>query len=397
MMKIGEKILWLRVKRYVARHKPLLVGVTGSFGKTMTKDAIAKALSRHHRVRASRESYNTPIGVALSILGVERARSRFGWVRLLASSRFRELAEDPEPDVLVLELGADRPGDIDFFARELPFRVGVITGVGSAHLEYFVEKENVAHEKMSLALSLSREGIAVLNFDDPLVREMASHITRARVVSYGTREDADVRLVRAHRLGVKGFAVEIDSAGVRIEGTVPHIAARHQLMSIMAALAVAHALGLDVQKAFGRVRELTSPPGRMQVLPGKGGAIILDDTYNAPPEAVVAALNTLGSMQGKRKIAILGDMLELGAHAIAWHKDVGRQVAAIADVFVGVGPTMKHAQASALTSGEKIDCHHFDDSRDAGTWLAPFLKEGDIVLVKGSRAMRMEYVVQRLT
>lgn len=425
--KIGEGVLWLRAMTYLKQHKPLLIGVTGSYGKTMTKEAIALALHGKKRIRVSRESYNTPVGVALSILGMKAAQDRVGWVRLLAGSRVRETIVDPEPDTIVLELGADRPGDIDFLAQKLPFQVGVVTGVGSAHLQYFIEKENIAHEKMSLIVSLPKEGYAVLNIDDPLVRSMADH-TRAKIVWFGTGEGAHIRLIRAERLGIQGFAIEVEVDGKRFECSVPNIVGRHQLSSILAALVVARVLEVDIPQALDRVKNLVPPAGRLRMLDGKGGSVILDDTYNAPPEAVVSALTTLDALKSKasqgsepkgRTIAILGDMLELGAHSIPWHADIGRMVAKVADVFVAVGPNMKHAQAAALQgeslranlattggprpdgraalpSAHRVDTHHFEDSRDVGKWLADFLREGDIVLVKGSRDMHMEEVVRRL-
>lgn len=392
---VGERVLWDRAQRYVDKYTPTLIGVTGSYGKTLTKEAIALALKDSRHVRASHKNYNTPMGVALSVLGVHAAATRMGWLKLLTSSKVREVGEQREPDTIVLELGADRPGDIDFLAQQLPFKVGVVTAVGSTHLEFFTSKEMVAHEKMSLVVTLPADGVAVLNVDDPLVAQMAEH-TKARVITFGESPQANVRLVRATRTGIQGFAVEIAVHGKSHEVSVPHVVGRHQLMSILAALAVAEALEIPIRTALQNVRQLKAPAGRMRVFAGRNRSTIIDDSYNASPESMQAALKTFATLEARRKIAILGDMLELGSQSIQWHAAVGEQVADIAGVFVAVGQQMKHAQAAALEQSLPIDTHHFEDSRDVGKWIADHLAPGDLVLIKGSRGMHMEQVVERL-
>ena len=383
----------MRASDFVRKYKPLLIGVTGSTGKTLTKEAIALALKDDRRVRASHGNYNTPIGVALSVLGVQAAADRRGWMRLLTGSLLREIGEK-EPDTIVLELGADRPGDIDALVQKLPFTIGVVTNIGSAHLDYFGSKEMVAHEKMSLLVSLPGNGTAIMNADEPLVMAMKDHI-QAKAIFFGEAGHADVRLGRAQRVGLKGFSGEVQVQGTSYEFFLPHILARHQITSFLAALAVARALKVDIRQAIGNLRSLTPPPGRMRIFDGLKGSIIIDDSYNASPEATLAALKTLAALPGRRKIAILGDMLELGPKSIYWHNQVGGKVAEVAHVFVAVGEEMRRAQAKALET-KGIDTHHFPASRDVGKWLRDHLKEGDVVLVKGSRAMAMEKVVERL-
>lgn len=393
MKALARRVLWLRASDFVGKYKPLLIGVTGSTGKTLTKEAIALALKDDRRVRASHANYNTPVGVALSVLGVQAAADRRGWIRLLTGSLLREMAEK-EPDTIVLELGADRPGDIDALVQKLPFTIGVMTNIGSAHLDYFGSKEMVAHEKMSLLVSLPEDGVAVMNADDPLVLAMQDYV-RAKTVFFGEAQHVDVRLARAQRAGTKGFSGEVHVQGTPYEFFLPHIVARHQLTSFLAALAVTHALQVDIRRAIGNLRSLTPPPGRVRLFEGLHHSTIIDDTYNASPESTLAALRTLESLPGRRKIAILGDMLELGPKSFYWHNQVGGKVAEVTHVFVAVGEEMRRAQAKALEAGG-VDTHHFQTSRDVGKWLRDHLKEGDVVLIKGSRAMAMEKVVERL-
>lgn len=393
MKYLGQKVLWLRARDYLKRYQPLLIGVTGSTGKTLTKEAIALALKDHRHVRVSPQSYNTPIGVALSILGVSAPYSRWGWVRLLSRSLVREVSR-PEPDTIILELGADRPGDIGFLVKQARITIGVVTNISSTHLRLFTSKEMVAHEKMALITSLPRDGFAILNQDDPLVAHMHTH-TPATVIWYGTSRETHIGLVRAERLSTGGFALEVTVNGQHYELSLRNIIARHQLGSVLAALAIASALKISTKQAIANLQNLIPPPGRMRLFVGKRGSGLIDDSYNASPEATLAALQTLKELPGRRKIAILGDMLDLGSETISWHEKIGEQAASIADIFIGVGQQMRHAQARALRT-QNVDCHHFEDSRDVGKWLIDFLRPGDLVLIKGSRAMHMEHVTKRL-
>ena len=401
MKKLGKLILWQRASDYVKRYHPKLIGITGSTGKTMTKEAIALALGDNPALRISPLSYNTPIGVALSILGIKRQATTAGWLRLLVGSRTKELIEK-EPNIIVLELGADRPGDIDFFARKLPFTIGVITNVRSTHLRLFVNKEMVAHEKMSLIADLPKDGYAILNADDTLVADMAKH-TKANVIYFGEADRADVRLRRAQRLTNLGFACELLIQGRVYELHLPAIIARYQLTNILAALSVVVAIKGNINQAIKRLPKLVPPPGRMRLLKGVNNSRLIDDSYNASPESTLAALNTLAELplqsaasKKPRRIAILGDMLDLGGVSVKWHKKIGRHAADIADVLVMVGENMRHAGASALKTNDATDIHHFDNSRNVGKWLKDYIHAGDLVLIKGSRDMHMEEVVKRL-
>lgn len=393
MKQLGQRILWQRARDYLNRYRPLIIGIAGSTGKTMTKDAIKLSLEADLHVRAAAGSYNTPIGVALNLLGLTARQARRHWIRLLAGSRIKELTEE-EPNLIILELGADRPGDIDFLANKLPFTIGVVTNVQSTHLRLFSNLDMVAHEMMSLVVDLPPTGHAVLNADDPQVSGMVEH-SRAPAIFFGEGKGADVRLLRAQRLNSHGFACEIAIAGAIHELHLPHVVARHQLSNVLAALAVAVALEANIKEAFRRLPALLPPPGRMRLLAGRNGSRLLDDSYSASPESTLAALATLLELPARRRIAILGDMLDLGLQSLPYHQQIGRRAAQVSDVLVTVGDDMRAAAGSALNTDD-TDVHHFDDSRDVGKWLASFLKEGDLVLIKGSRDMRMEEVTKRL-
>jgi len=390
--KLGKRILWRKAQDYLTRYKPMVIAVTGSTGKTTTKQAIALALGDERRVHAGQSSYNTPVGVALSILGVNAPSSNKDWYRMLTRSLVRELARE-EPDTLVLEFGADQPGDIDWLASHVSVNIGVVTNVGTTHTAKFVDKETVAHEKTSLVVTVQEDGVVILNTDDPLVAAMAER-AKAKVITFGEREDADVQLVRLKRLASLGLALEVKVGGRQYELHLKNIIAKHQVDSVLAALAVAQVVLKDVGEAVQRLQALKPPAGRMRLLKGKNKSIVIDDTYNASPESTMAALKTLQAIPASRRIAILGDMLDLGGESISAHKQVGKRAGEVADMVMVVGEQMRGAGAEAVAAG--ADVHQFQDSRDVGKWLETYLRDGDVVLVKGSRLMAMEKAAKRL-
>jgi UDP-N-acetylmuramoyl-tripeptide--D-alanyl-D-alanine ligase len=396
---LGERILWQRVNDYLGRYQPTVVGITGSTGRTMVTSALALALSGQ-RLRVAPTSVHTRAGVALAALGIKREKARASWMRLLVGSRPKEFVEE-EPSTIVLEFAADKPGDIDFFARTLPITVAAVTNVHSINLHLYNSIDLIAHEQTSLVAALPPNGIACLNRDDPNVAAMAA-ATRARVIWFGTSADTDVRLAHTQRLPGGGYAAEFTVMGRSVEVHLPHVVASFQLIHITAALAVMSGLKENIGRAARRLSRLAPPAGQMRLLPGRGGSRLLDDSSDATPERMIAALGTLAEMPvvpGKttlvRRIAILGDIDKLGARALDWHRRVGEKAARSADIVIAVGENMRAAGAAALKSGA-ADVHHFNDNRTVGTWLREYLKEGDLVLVSGGQAMNLAKVVVRL-
>lgn len=397
---IGRTILWLRAQDYLRRYHPSLLGVTGSSGKTIAKDAITAVLSSSYRVRSSPLSYDSRIGIALSILGITARQFKRRWYKLLAQSKAAELTS-LEPDMIVLSLGAAQPGDIDYVASRLAWLGAVITNVESTHLDLFTTKDLVAHELTSLIVSIPATGFIVLNGDDPLVQAMRPR-SQARAIIYGTSPSAQVRLLHARRRARVGFACAVKIGGRLHELHFPNIVAETQILPIISALAVAHAMRLDMSQAIKSVQTIMPPPGHMRPLTGYNRAALLDDSYSASLENTLAALRTLGQYPARRRIAILGDMLNLGPQTINAHQQVGAVVADLANIFVAVGNNMRNAGAAALRQSElnsntaPLDVHYFSSSRDVGKWLRDYLHPDDVILIKGSRAMHMEEVTRSL-
>lgn len=391
---IGRRILWQRARDYLHRTHPIVIGIAGSSGKTLVKDALTLILTPHRHVRSSPYSYNSRLGVALTILGINQKSVARHWLRLLTGSRLREIM-GPDPEIVILELGADAPGDIDFFSRQLPFNIGIITNAQSTHLRLFTSKEMVAHELASLIVDLPRKGQAILNIDDPLVKPLQA-VSKAPVTYFGEHKAADIRLIRWHRLPDFSLTCELKIGHKRIEFNPRHIIASYQLPHLLSALAALKALNLPLEPAITKLQAIAPPPGRMRHFAGINSSTILDDSYSSSPESVSHALDLLAALPARRRVAILGDMLDLGGVSITHHEELGRKTAKVADVFVGVGENMTKAGAAALNAPARIDLHHFHKSRDVGQWLSAFIQPGDLILVKGSRALKMEQIVKRL-
>ena len=400
MKQLGKKIIWQRAEDYIKKYNPLLIGITGSTGKTITKDAIGVALGKDQRIRIAPHSYNTPIGVALSIIGIDAGANAHTWFSFLIGSKAKEIAH-PEPEIIVLELGADRPGDIDMLATKLPFKIGVVTNAQSTHLRLFQDKKMVAHEMMSLIVKMQddKDAKAILNSDDPLVKEMHQH-SKVATAWYGSDKQSDIKLARSKRTAKGGFACEVVTPIGVIELHLQNVIASHYIPHILAALSVVHALNEDLKQAAKRLQKFTPPAGRMRLFEGLRQSKIIDDSYSASPEGMLAALDTLDEIKSTRKIAVLGSMLDLGGASAGWHERVGEKAEEVADILITIGDDMRHGGSAALQSaGEfnnKIDVHHFNNSKDVGKWLVDFIQPDDLVLVKGSRDMRMETIVESL-
>lgn len=407
MKSLLQRLLASAARYTLKRYNPKVVAVTGSVGKTSAKEAIFAVLSGRYRVRRSEKNYNTEIGVPLTILGItHHGRNIFGWCwdiwRAYMCARFRSPGY---PEVLVLEMGVDHPGDIGYLVGIAPPDVGVVTAIGEVpvHVEFFENPKAVATEKAKLIAAVAPEGRAVLNCDDAAVLEIKDR-ARSRVLTYGFRREAAVRIQRyeldmtAHPPGIR---FEISHAGETAVVVLKNTFGQQQAYAAAAAACVGLVFRMRLAEIARSLGRYESPPGRLKLLRGNKGALILDDTYNASPVATLAALEVLAAFPAKRRIAVLGDMLELGVYTEEAHRSVGERIVAVAELFFAVGERMKFALDSAVHPGadsmRRLTEHRvkwFSTSQEAGRELDALLKPGDVVLVKGSQSMRMERVVE---
>lgn len=413
-----KKSILSHILAYLARetirmYQPKIIGITGSVGKTSARDAIYVVLRKQFRVRKSEKNYNNEIGFPLAILGIEhQGTSVLRWFRALLLSYFRTLFRSSAyPDILVLEYGIDHPGDMDYLLSIAKPAIAVVTAIGDmpVHVEFFESPEDVAREKAKLVLAVAPVGHVILNHDDYAVYDMKEK-TKAHVTTFGFEEHAEVRISNL-KLQLKkdeefgdlpeGITFKVEYSGnfvpVRLQNTfgIP------QAYAAGAAGAVGITLGMNLVEIADFLGKYISPPGRMRLLRGIKKSYILDDTYNAAPEAMRSALDTLKNIHGKRKIAVLGDMLEIGKYTEQAHRAIGDQAAGFVDMLVTVGPRAKFIADEAKTRGIERDARtlnaeqviSFDSAEEAGRALDPLIEEGDLILVKGSQALRMEKAV----
>lgn len=403
-------ILWLlrkEAKLVLKKYKPKVVLVTGSIGKTSTKDAIFAVLSKFAHVRKSEKSYNSDFGIPLSILGLESGwRNPILWlVNLFKGLKLVLSKKNNYPEWLVLEVGARKPNDILSAAGWVKADCVVMTAIGSTppHIEFYNSLQDLVNEKASLIKDLRKNGTFIVNADDPLAYDMHTR-TECEVLSYGESEGASVQSsnLAIHYNKNSGvpdgvsFKVKIGNASIPVR--MRWVFGKNHMYAAIAAIAVAHSQKFDLITASKALEAYEVPNGRMRLINGTSGSFIIDDSYNASPQATESAIETLGQMKvGGRKIAVLGDMLELGKFTEDAHRHAGEKVAHSADMLLTVGIRAKYISASAVEHGmKKSAIRHCTNAFEAGEYLKDKLEKGDIVLVKGSQNMRMERVVKKI-
>ncbi len=401
---IVEKVLKMLARFTIWRYQPVVIGITGSMGKTSTREAIYYVLKNNFGVRRSIKNYNHKLGLPLSILGLESGgKSLPGWIWIFFKSFFSLfLSRKKYPEVLILEIGIEQPGDMSYLASIAKPHIGVVTGIGEipVHVEFFNSPEALAREKSQLIKILGKKDFAVLNNDDSLVAEMRNK-TKARVLTFGLEESADVM---AEKIGFNysfndrellGISFKISRQGntvpFRLKGTL----GSHQLYPVLAAIAVGEILELNLVQMADAILDFRAPAGRMRLLSGIKNSFVIDDTYNASPTATQKAVETLKNIPvSGKKIAVLGDMLELGVYTEKAHRKIGRLAFEAADIFVAVGQRMKFAYEEARQVGfAKENSYWFSDANEAKKKVEELVDPDDLILVKGSQGMRMERIV----
>jgi len=399
------RILTLEARLVLKKYKPKIVAVTGNVGKTSTKDALYTVLSHAYYVRKSEKSFNSDIGVPLTILGGRNGwNNPFIWLADIFEGLVLILAKNHYPKWLILEVGADRPGDIASIAKWLHPDIVVVTRIGDipVHVEFFSSPKELIKEKEYLVRAVKKDGLVVIENDGTHTRAMREKI-EGRVLTYGTTDEAGIwasneRIVYNDTGIPVGINFKVNYGSTSVPVFVKDTAAMHYRYPVLAACAVAVAEDINLVSAVSWIGEYITPPGRVKILPGEKGSTIIDDTYNASPEATQSALDMLANIEcAGRKIAILGDMMELGKYSDEAHDKIGESAAHDSDIFIAVGARMARAGEKALASGmDKEKVFMFADAREAGKKLSGFLNKGDVVVVKGSQSMRMERLVEKL-
>lgn len=405
----------MRLRR-MHRYGVKVVGVTGSMGKTTCKEAIAHVLGGQLRVLSSVKSYNTEFGLPLTILELtSEFSSVIGWAKNLIIAVWMGLFARADYDVLVLEMGVDKPGDMDQLIGVIGYLdVGVFTGVHPVHMAdgQFADMDAIFQEKAKLAKAVRTDGAMLLNYDDDRCRglglEMNKQKMSPKVIMYGAGEVAKLRVndVQSGRLGLD-FQVRYGEVSEHIH--TPILGKQH-IASLLPAIGCGLFLGMYMGDIAKRLETFTLPPGRLSAIEGVNGSLIVDSSYNASPDAVRAAVNTLcelaeemkaktGGELGEssvRKIFVFGNMNELGEVSEREHRNMASYLNGKIDVLVTVGEMAKLcALEIEKHHAESMEIASFEDAMSAAKYLKPKLQKEDIVLVKGSQnKVRLERLVK---
>jgi UDP-N-acetylmuramoyl-tripeptide--D-alanyl-D-alanine ligase len=353
-----------------------VIGITGSVGKSTTKEVVAEVLSQRYQTLKNKGNLNNEIGLPLTMLSLTEEHER-----------------------AVLEMGFYVPGEIKLLCELSNPRIGVVTNIGTVHASRAGSQEEIARGKAELVEALPEDGYAILNYDDPFVRKMADQ-THAQVFFYGMDEGVDLWADNVESVGLEGIRLwmhyhqQKNRPAEVLQLRVPLIG-RHSVQTVLRAAAVGLVDGLTWQEIVSGLRSASNEL-RLIAVRTQNGALILDDTYNASPESMLAALNLLHDLEG-RKVAVLGDMLELGQYEQRGHQMVGIRAAEVVDELVTIGELGRIIAQAARDAGlpaSKITILEGIDQ--AIQYLQPGLKPDDVVLVKGSNMMRMDRIVSAL-
>jgi len=371
-LRVEDSLIALQqIARFWRRRLSLrVIGITGSVGKSTTKEVVAQVLAERYRTLRSPGNLNNEIGLPLTMLRLSSGHER-----------------------AVLEMGFYVPGEIRFLCQIALPQVGVVTNIGTVHAERAGSQEEIARGKSELVRSLpdAPDGAAILNYDDPLVRDMQG-LTKARVFFYGLSPEAELWADDIEGLGLDGIRFRLHYHGESMHVKIPMIG-RHSVETALRATAVGLVEGLSWPEILAGLSHGHTQL-RLVAVRSINGALLLDDTYNASPESMLAALNLLGEIGGKRKIAILGDMLELGQYEKQSHQMIGMRAAQLVDVLITLGPRAHmYADAARRAGARAPRIIEFDESDEVVSWLLENLTETDVALLKGSHGLRMDRIV----
>lgn len=411
MKKIFKQIItfiitW-QARLILKKYKPKIIAITGSVGKTSTKDAIFTVLSKFKSVRKSEKSFNSEIGLPLTILGAPNGwDDPFIWLENILRGFVLILLKKPYPKYLILEVGVGKPGDIKKnVVPWLKTDVVIITRFPDkpVHVEFFGSVEKIIEEKSALVETLRKDGILILNHDDEKVYSLHQKSNCKTVVSYGLQENATYHAIYPNYLyetknQIKvpaGINFKLEYEGNTFPIILPGVLGMHNVGQALASIACTHELGCDLLESTKIISEYKTPPGRLSLIEGINNSVIIDDTYNSSPVAMDSAIKVLDELEGKRKIAVLGDMLELGRYTEEEHKLVGEKIKDVVNLLVVVGPRAKSIAEGAILSGfPQKDIYMFDNSISMAKFLEGIIEKEDIILIKGSQGVRLEKAVE---
>lgn len=400
--KLLEKILRFMTQVVIRKYHPLIVGITGSVGKSSTKEAVTLVLEVAHTVRKADGNYNNEIGIPLTVIGAASGgNSWVRWIGVFCKWLFIVVFPVRYPEVLVLEMGIDRPGDMEYLLGFIPLNIGIVTQISSSHIAYFGTLNNIAREKGRIVAALPEDGIAILNADDKRTEKMREK-TKAKVVTYGFEDGADVHadnfVFHREAKRAEGLSFKVNFDGKTVPLRLPKVVAKHHIPAALAALSLGVALRMNPVDIVEALEKFEPLPGRLRLLPGRDNTYLLDDTYNASPASTRAALEVMGELMAPRKVVVLGDMLELGPESDREHALLSDAVKSSGvDIVVTVGKHMRALHEQLLADGfSRKQVLWLPDPLSAIEAVMNIVRTEDLILIKGSQGLRMEKVTEQL-
>ena len=402
-MKILHFILKILAKLVLRKYHPQVIAITGSVGKTSTKEAVYSVLVNKFRVEKSIKNYNNEIGLPLTIFNKESGHKNiFKWLAIfLFVLKILIFRKKDYPKVLILEMAADQPGDINYLTSFAKPDRAIITTIGHSHLESFGSLQNIIKEKGSILNRLTKDDYAILNEDDKEVLKFKGR-TKAKVRTFGQSKEADIYISHikiSTKDNIIGMSFKLNNKGSEIPIFLPNVLGWQHAQATAAATAVGLSLGMNLVEIGKSLRNYQPAPGRTNLIKGIKHTYLIDDTYNSAPQSSFLALEILKDFPREgRRIAVLGDMLELGKLTEEGHRSVGKRVKELnIDYLFTIGERTRDIAKGAQEAGfSKDKIFSFPFNKETGLFLQERLKENDIVLIKGSRGMKMEEIVYEI-
>lgn len=387
--KILQNYLKFWSKKYLNRAKPKIIAITGSVGKTTTKEAVFTVLAEkfQDKICKAEGNLNTETGVPLAILGYKKSPKKFyEWLPIILSVPFKSLNQK-KFEIMVLEFAADKPGDIKYLTSFVRPNIAIITAVGPSHLEAFGTIDKIIEEKISILWPLTSDGLAILNIDDESLRK-ASYGGRFSKTTYAIDRPADfmaqdIRIDISQMKAQTKFKVK---GKMDFEVCLPVPSGKAGVYAALAAVSVANYFELSQLEIKNGLEKMINEKHRMQIFEGLNSSVIIDDCYNANPMSMKNALNVLNSLKAKRKIAVLGDMREIGQITNEAHEEIGRLALKTTDLVIAIGESARKYNASKF----------FKSKEKAIDYLLKEVRNGDILLVKASRSLEFDQIVEAL-
>jgi UDP-N-acetylmuramoyl-tripeptide--D-alanyl-D-alanine ligase len=396
-------ILGFLTKLIIKRYKPKIIAVTGSVGKTSTKEAIEIFLKEYFYVKKSIGNLNTEFGAPLIFIGKESGggSSFLKWIEIILSGlKLVLIKKERYPEIIIVEMGADKPGDIDYLTKIIKPSISVVTFIGETpvHLSNYLNINQLISEKSKIVKVLGKNDFSVLNFDDFNVRNMKNE-TNSNVIYFGFNEYSDLSIknlnyeYKEERYNGISFLIQYKESIKKIN--LFNCYGSSFAYSIASAIACGIALGVEFKKIDSNLfKDLRPEKSRMNLISLKNGAFFIDDTYNASPASVSMAIDVMSSLKADRRILILGDMKELGSESSNAHSKIGELAFGLADILITVGQEAEKIKDRAIEVGfNKKNAYHFKESSEVIEVIKEKISFGDLILVKGSRAMKMEKII----